>query len=158
MDHLAHVRVRPQGRGSFLTLVVAMATVVAVLALASARPVFADHTINLGASGTDQSRLCTGDYFKIEDAGVLEAGTHAYTGTTRDGATFTAVLTVVLDGDDEVDSIVVVSLVPSTALIVFKAGRVFGSTDGAVISPASGKAISNVAFCLEVETPTPTST
>lgn len=127
------------------------------LAFTGVSAVVADHTINLGPSGTDQSGLCTGDYFKIEDAGVLEEGTHTYTGTTNQGASFTAVLTVVLDGDGEVDSITVVSTSPPYLLIVFKAGQVTGSTGGTVVLPGNGKAISNLAFCLGAEpTPTPT--
>ena len=126
--------------------------ILAVLAmmLALAAPVAADHAtpINLGASGTDQSGLCTGDYFKIESAGVLVAGTHNYAGTTKAGVAFTATITTVIT-DGEVDSITVVSTNPPTALIVIKAGNEF-FTD--TLNPEQG--ISNVAFCLTVATPT----
>jgi hypothetical protein len=146
----------PLARQSFRRIILTSATLVA-LAFAGAGAVVADHTIDLGASGTDQSGLCTGDYFKIEDAGVLEEGTHTYTGTTAQGASFTAVLTVVFDEDDEVESITVVSTNPPTLLIVFKAGQIVGSTTGPVVLPANGKAISNLTFCLGVvPTPTPT--
>jgi hypothetical protein len=117
--------------------------------------VLADHTIDLGASGTDQSGLCTGDYFKIEDAGVLEEGTHTYTGTTKDGVPFTAVLTVVLDASNDVESITVVSTDPDYVLIVVKAGTQFFSSSGPTIT-GGGKAISDVAFCLTTETTTTT--
>jgi hypothetical protein len=127
--------------------------IVLLVALAGASTVAADHVIDLGPSGTDQSGGCTGDYFK--DAAILEEGTHAYTGTTNEGGTFTAVLTVVLDGDGEVDSITVVSVDPPATIIVFKAGNAFGLANGNLIDAI--KAISNVAFCLDVA-PTPTAT
>jgi hypothetical protein len=118
----------------------------------------ADHTIPLGASGTDQSGECTGDYFKVEDAGVLVEGTHTYTGTTSDGGAFSVTLTVVFDDEDEVDSITVVAIDPGYDLIVVKAGTEFFTTDGASITPGNGKAISNIAFCLTEETTTTSST
>ncbi|HSK53544.1 MAG TPA: hypothetical protein VLA44_12360 [Clostridia bacterium] len=123
-----------------------------------ARPAAADHVIPLGSSGTDQSGLCDGDYFKIENAGVLVEGTHTYTGTTKAGASFTAVLTVELSGGNEVESITVVSTSPAYALIVFKAGTTFSTTEGPVVFDADGKAISDLSFCLVEESPTPTPT
>ena len=50
-------------RHSARWLFVSLATVFALFAGVSA--VVADHTIALGASGTDQSGLCTGDYFNF---------------------------------------------------------------------------------------------
>ena len=75
--------------------------------------------------GLTESGLCKGDYFKIESAGVLEEGTHTYTGTTKEGASFTAVLTVEFDDEGEVDLVTVVSTDPDYVLIVFKAGKDF---------------------------------
>jgi hypothetical protein len=122
-----------------------------LLLATAATTTLADHTIPLGASGTDQSGVCQGDYFKIEDADVLEEGTHTYTGTTKDGQSFTAVLTVTLDGSGDVDSITVVSTDPAYLKIVIKAGNEFETEDGPVLSPENGQAISDVAFCLDVE-------
>src|SRR5688500_9799454 len=126
--------------------------ILAVLAmmLAFAAPVAADHTtpIDLGASGTDQSGLCTGDYFKIESASILVAGTHMYAGTTKAGVAFTATITTVIT-DGEVDSIGVVSTNPAVRLVVVKAGTEFFTNP---LNPGQG--ISNIAFCLAVPTPT----
>jgi hypothetical protein len=156
MDQLPAARTQRSGRRRHVGWTVgSVSLVVLLLAFVGASAVSADHVIDLGASGTDQSGTCTGDYFKIEDADVLEEGTHTYTGTTKDGGTFSAVLTVVLDGDGEVDSITVVSVDPPASIIVFKAGNAFGIANGNFID--ASKAISNVAFCLDVA-PTPTAT
>jgi hypothetical protein len=128
----------------------------AALTLTFAGTAFADHTIALGASGTDQSGECDGDYFKVESTSSLAEGTHDYTGTTKDGASFSATLTVTLDDEGEVESIVVVETDPAYTLIVFKAGNVFYTEDGATLTPDNGKAISNLAFCLETTTTTTT--
>jgi hypothetical protein len=156
MDQRLDVRKQRTGRRRHVGWIIgSVSLVVMLLAFVGASTVAADHVIDLGASGTDQSGTCTGDYFKIEDAGILEEGTHTYTGTTKDGGTFTAVLTVVLDGSGEVDSITVVSVDPPASIIVFKAGNAFGIANGNLID--ANKAISNVAFCLDVA-PTPTAT
>lgn len=138
---------------SLMAIVAALAMIMLL-----ATTTVADHTVPLGASGTDQSGECTGDYFKIEDAGVLVEGTHTYTGTTKEGNTFSVTLTVVFDGDNEVDSITVVAIDPGYDLIVVKAGTEFFMTDGTSITPGNGKAISNIAFCLTEETTTTSST
>jgi hypothetical protein len=141
--------------------VVAVLLIGAAFLAPAAGPASADHVIDLGTSGTDQSGVCQGDYFKIENASGLEEGTHTYAGTTKEGAEFSAVLTVVFNDDDQVESITVVSTDPPYALIVFKAGTTFSTTDGPVVVDAGGKAISDLAFCLVVETeatPTPTPT
>ena len=138
---------------SLMAIVAALAMIMLL-----ATTTVADHTVPLGASGTDQSGECTGDYFKIEDAGALVEGTHTYTGTTKEGNTFSVTLTVVFDGDDEVDSITVVAIDPGYDLIVVKAGTEFFMTDGTSITPGNGKAISNIAFCLTEETTTTSST
>jgi hypothetical protein len=131
-----------------LRALVALSTVLAV-SLALSGGALAAHTIDLGESGTDQSGECQGDYFKIEDAeSMLVEGTHTYIGTTKEGASFSATLTVVLDADGEVESIEVVSTDPDYVLIVFKGGTEFETTTGTTIVMSDGKAISNVAFCL----------
>jgi hypothetical protein len=142
----------------------AWAAVLAMLAAAVLAPTpiaLADHTINLGASGTDQTGTCENDYFKIEDAeSQLEAGTHTYVGTTKLGASFSAVLTVELDGDGEVGTVTIVSISPPFTEIAFKAGtEVFITTDDVLVA-GNGKAISNIAFCLDApvvtDSPAPT--
>jgi len=138
------------GARVFTTKLAALMAALA-LVLVTAVPVFAAHTVDLGASGTDQSGLCEGDFFKIESTAILEEGTHTFTGTTANGESFTAVLTVTLDEDGEVDTITVVSTDPDFDLIVFKAGDVTFTTEGNVID--ADQAISNVAFCLVDEPP-----
>ena len=139
---------------SLMAIIAALAMI-----LLLATTTVADHTIPLGASGTDQSGECTGDYFKIEDADVLEEGTHTYTGTTKEGNAFSVTLTVVFDEDDEVESITVVAITPGYDLIVIKAGNgVFETGTGPSITPGNGKAISDIAFCLTEETTTTSST
>lgn len=125
--------------------------VILALLLGSSSTVLAAHTIVVGASGTDQSGLCEGDYFKIESTSVLEAGTHTYTGTTNGGDPFSAVLTVTLDSDSEVDTIVVESTDPTYDLIVFGSAGSYDTTEGNTVNGA--QAISNVAFCLSDEPP-----
>src|SRR5215203_467023 len=138
---------------SLLALLVALAMTM-LLATTSV----ADDTIPLGPSGTDQSGACTGDYFKIENASVLEEGTHTYTGTTKEGNAFSVTLTVVFDDDDEVESITVVAIDPGYDLIVIKAGTAFFTTDGTSITSGNGKAISDIAFCLSEEVTTTSDT
>ena len=129
-------------------------------------PALSAHTVPLGASGTDQSGECEGDYFKIESASVLEEGTHTYTGTTKDGAAFSVTLTVVFDDEDEVDSITIVSSTPAVDKVVIGSAGEFVVYDPPVagMTGFEGHAISNVAFCLAgaegspTPTPTPTAT
>jgi hypothetical protein len=143
----------PMKPKSLMAIVAALAMIMLL-----ATTTVADHTVPLGASGTDQSGECSGDYFKIEDAGVLQEGTHTYTGTTKEGNAFSVTLTVVFDDDGEVESITVVAIDPGYDLIVVKAGTAFFTTAGTSITPGNGKAISDIAFCLTAEVTTTTTT
>ena len=120
--------------------------------------------VDLGASGgTDQSGTCTGDFFKIESAGVLVEGTNTFTGTTDAGLDFEVTLTVVLDDEGEVESISFVSSNFDIDAIVIKGGG--GSGVFTVFRPpfdgpltAEQGAISNVSFCLGEMVTTTTTT
>lgn len=114
---------------------------------ALAIPASAAHTIEIDPYDETAHGCGADGGFKLE-GDWLEEGTHTYNLVVGDEIVFSATLTVALDEDNEVDSIVVVSANPPAAYVLVKAG----SDDPVLIGDfdTAGKAISHIEFCGEL--------